>query len=59
MNAVDEYIESFEGDTLQRLQEIREMILGVLQEAEEVINYGIPTYQLKGKNVVHFGGFNG
>ncbi len=57
MNAVDEYIESFEGDTLQRLQEIREMILGVLQEAEEVINYGIPTYQLKGKNVVHFGGF--
>jgi uncharacterized protein YdhG (YjbR/CyaY superfamily) len=35
------------------LENVRQIILEEVPEAEEVINYGIPTYRLKG-NLVHF-----
>src|SRR5688572_10599925 len=36
---------------------MRQIILKEVPDAEEKIGYGIPTYKLNGKNLVHFGGF--
>ena len=55
--AVDKYISSFPDDVRKRLEQMRELILKLVPGAEEKIGYGIPTYKLNGKNLVHFGGF--
>lgn len=57
MNDVDQYIAGFDHEIQSKLQEIRTIIRNVLMDAEEVISYGLPTYKIKGKNIVHFGGF--
>lgn len=54
--AVDAYIASHPEDVRLMLEEIRQTIREAAPQAEETIDYGIPTYQLNG-NVVHFGGF--
>ena len=57
LNEVDKYIADFPEDVQQRLQQMRETILKVIPDADEKIGYGIPTYKVNGKNLVHFGGF--
>lgn len=54
---VDTYISSFPKNVQERLNTMRETILKEIPDAEEKIGYGIPTYKLDGKNIVHFGGF--
>jgi len=54
---VDDYISNFPGDTQQPLKKVRVIIRKVIPEAEEVISYGIPTYKVDGKNIIHFGGY--
>ena len=56
-NEVDKYIAGFPENVQQRLKQMRETILKVVPDAEEKIGYGIPTYKVDGKNLVHFGGF--
>lgn len=56
-NEVDKYIAGFPNDVQERLQQMREAILKIIPDAEEKIGYGIPTYKVNGKNLVHFGGF--
>lgn len=53
---VDEYIDSFNGDTKKILEEIRKIIKSVIPNAQELISYGMPTYKIK-KNIVHFAAF--
>lgn len=55
---IDEYLANFSGDKLERLQTIRETIQKVAPEAREKISYGIPTFTLNGKNLVHFAGYD-
>lgn len=55
--SVTEYISGFPESTQVVLNQVRECILEVLPEAEETLKYGIPTYVLKKKNMVHFGGY--
>ncbi|MDY0339786.1 MAG: DUF1801 domain-containing protein [Coriobacteriia bacterium] len=55
--AVDEYIAQSPPQTRAALEQLRTLILEVVPEATEVISYGIPTFDLAGKHVVHFGGF--
>lgn len=40
------------------LEKAREIILEALPGAEEKISYGIPTYVLNGKNIVHTGAYD-
>ena len=54
--AVDAYIASHPEDVRLMLEEMRQTIREAAPQTEEIIDYGIPTYQLNG-NVVHFGGF--
>lgn len=54
---VDEYIKSFPKDVQLILNKIRIVIKKAAPKAEEIVGYGIPTFKLSDKNLVHFGGF--
>lgn len=53
---IDEYIASFSPDVQAILQKIRMTIRKAAPEAEETINYQMPTFLLNG-NLVHFAAF--
>jgi uncharacterized protein YdhG (YjbR/CyaY superfamily) len=53
---MDEYIDSFPEDVQRILNEIRQSIKEAAPQAEETINYQIPTFALNG-NLVHFAAF--
>lgn len=55
-NVIDEYIAQFPADVQKILQKVRKTIRNVAPDAQEKINYGIPTFTLNG-NLVHFAGF--
>ena len=53
---MDEYINSFPEDVQRILNKLRHTIKEAAPDAEETINYQIPTFTLKG-NLVHFAAF--
>jgi uncharacterized protein YdhG (YjbR/CyaY superfamily) len=53
---IDEYIAGFPPDVQEILEKIRMTIRKAAPDAQEIINYGIPTFTLNG-NLVHFAGF--
>jgi uncharacterized protein YdhG (YjbR/CyaY superfamily) len=53
---IDKYISDFPENTQKLLQQLRAIIKKAAPEAEETINYGIPTFTLHG-NLVHFAGY--
>jgi uncharacterized protein YdhG (YjbR/CyaY superfamily) len=57
MDIIDNYISQFPHEVQKVLYEIRKHIHGLVPDAQETITYGIPTFKVKGKNLVHFGGF--
>lgn len=57
MNTVAEYINSFDKETQQKLNALRELITKTAPESTERICMGIPTYDLNGKWLVHFAAF--
>lgn len=57
MNEVDAYINGFPVEVQERLTEIRSMVLELAPQATERICMRMPTYDLNGKWLVHFAGF--
>ena len=55
-NTIDEYISGFPEKVQDVLHKVRETIRKSAPDAEETINYQIPTFRLKG-NLVHFAAF--
>jgi uncharacterized protein YdhG (YjbR/CyaY superfamily) len=53
---IDEYIATFPDNVQDLLQQVRQAIRKAAPEAEECINYAIPTFKLNG-NLVHFAAF--
>ena len=53
---IEEYIASFPKDIQEILEKLRTTIRKAAPDAEEIINYQIPTFTLKG-NLVHFAAF--
>ncbi len=53
---IDEYIDTFPEDVQKILNELRQTIRETAPEAEETINYQMPTFTLNG-NLVHFAAF--
>lgn len=47
--SIDDYHRAFSGDTLTRLDAIRNVVREVAPEAEEVISYQIPAFKLGSK----------
>ena len=57
MNEVDSYIKGFPEEVQERLTVIRNIILESAPQATERICMRMPTYDLNGKWLVHFAGF--
>ncbi len=53
---IDKYIAAFPKEVQEILNKLRAAIREAAPEAEETINYQIPTFTLNG-NLVHFAGF--
>jgi uncharacterized protein YdhG (YjbR/CyaY superfamily) len=53
---IDEYIANFPKDVQAILQKIRKVIKKAAPDAQETINYQMPTFTLNG-NLVHFAAF--
>lgn len=53
---IDEYIQLFPKDIQHILKDLRQTIRDAAPEAEETINYQMPTFTLDG-NLVHFAAF--
>ena len=51
---IDTYIQDFPKNVQKILKQIRLTIQKVAPKAESTIGYGIPTFKLNGKNLVHF-----
>jgi uncharacterized protein YdhG (YjbR/CyaY superfamily) len=56
-STIDEYIGQFPEATQARLEEVRALIHATAPEAIETISYAIPTFDLNGRHLVHFAGF--
>ncbi len=54
---IDDYITRFPVAVQLLLTKVRETIQKAAPEATEAMAYGLPTFRLHGKNLVHFGGF--
>lgn len=54
---IDEYITGFPDSTQKILQEVRSTIADVAPDAVEVMSYGIPTFDLNKKHLIHFAGY--
>jgi uncharacterized protein YdhG (YjbR/CyaY superfamily) len=54
---IDEYITRFSKDTQKHLEQIRTTIKETVPDAEEVISYGIPAFNLNGRYLIYFAGY--
>ena len=54
---VDKYIEQFEPEVREMLDQMRKTIRACAPNAEETISYAIPSYKLNGM-LVHFAAFS-
>ncbi|MFM2357350.1 MAG: hypothetical protein RJA61_87 [Candidatus Parcubacteria bacterium] len=57
ITTIDEYIALFSKEVQSILNKVRNTIQKSAPLAEETIKYGIPTFVLNKKNLVHFGAF--
>lgn len=57
VQTIDAYIQLYPKDVQVLLEKMRETIKKVEPTFEETISYGIPTFRLNGKNIVHFGAY--
>ena len=56
-NPIDQFISTYPTEVQTILQKIRKLIQKSAPGAEEAMSYGIPTFKLNGKNLVHFSAF--
>ncbi|NWF65066.1 MAG: hypothetical protein HXY38_12255, partial [Chloroflexi bacterium] len=54
---IDDFICNYPPEIQTILQKIRARIQKSALGAEEAMSYGIPTFKLNGKNLVHFSAF--
>jgi uncharacterized protein YdhG (YjbR/CyaY superfamily) len=57
--SVDDHISNQNKETQEMLRTLRGLVLELVPEAVECIKYGIPTFILHGKNLVHYAGYSG
>ena len=57
MEAVNLYINAFPGEIQKKLHALRDLIRTTISELTEGMGYGIPSYKLKGRNFIHFAGY--
>lgn len=55
---IDEYLMEFPLETRRALQEVRAAIGESAPGAAEAMSYAIPTFDLNGRHLVHFAGYD-
>lgn len=53
----DDYLADFPPEQRATLERMRALVRSVAPGAVETIGYGIPTFKLGGRNLVHYAGF--
>src|SRR5205814_6216294 len=56
--SIDEYVAEFPPETQRVLEEMRALIRASAPGAVETISYAMPTFDLNGKHLVHFAGYD-
>ena len=54
---VDEYLAAFPDDVREILEKVRATVREAAPGAAESISYGIPTFDVNGRHLVHFAAF--
>jgi hypothetical protein len=54
---MDQFISDYQPEVQTSLQKIRELIQKSALGVEEAMSYGMPTFKLNWKNLVHFSAF--
>ena len=54
---IDEYLATLDEPRRAALQRLREVIRGIVPEAEECISYSLPAFRVRGKVVAGFAAF--
>jgi uncharacterized protein YdhG (YjbR/CyaY superfamily) len=54
---IDEYVATFPRNVQDILEELRRIIRESAPKSEETISYGIPTFDLNGRHLVHFAAY--
>ncbi len=54
---IDDYIAEFPFETQKVLNELRELIRASAPAVTETISYAVPTFDLNGRHLVHFAGY--
>lgn len=57
IDSIDQFISTYPPEVQTILKKIRAVIQKSAPGAEEAMAYGIPTFRLNGKNLVHFSAF--
>ncbi len=57
IKTIDQFIANYPKNVQDILQKIRQTIHAAVPEAKEKISYGIPTFTLNDKNLVHFSAY--
>ena len=57
MQTVAEYLDASDAAVRPVLEQLRDLMRSELPDATEKISYGIPTFVVGGRNLVHFGGW--
>lgn len=55
--SIDEYIAVFPAEVRAVLEELRALIAATAPGASETMSYAIPTFDLNGRHLVHFAGY--
>ncbi len=56
---IHDYIKSVPADLLPKVKEMYLLVKKLIPKGGECINYGMPTIQINGKNVIHFAAMRG
>lgn len=54
---VDAYIADFPAEVQKILEDLRGLVWELAPDAKEAKSYGIPTFKIDGKNLIHFAGY--
>jgi uncharacterized protein YdhG (YjbR/CyaY superfamily) len=57
MATVAEYLDQVDPAQRAQFERIREVVRGVVPDADETVSYGMPTFTFHGKYLLYFGAF--
>lgn len=57
MQTIDDYFTNATPSQYHEYERIRRIVFTLVPDATETMNYGIPTFKYKGKNLIHYGYF--